>query len=73
MNSADNHKLLLALLLLLFTAGWGFFTVTITAEALAKLNVTNIIGAAGANQVMGALLTLDTLVYQHYFRKAKPE
>ncbi len=73
MNNADNHKLLLALLLVLFTAGWAYFTVYATAQALETLKVTNIIGAAGANQVLGALLTLDTLVYQHYFRKAKPE
>ncbi len=73
MNNNDLTKLILAILLMGFTAGWAFWTVEITVVALAKLNVTNVITAAGSNQVMGALLTLDTLVFQHYFRKAKPE
>ena len=73
MNNLDNHKLLLALLLLLFTASWSYFTVYATTNAIVIAKVSNIIVGAGANQVLGALLTLDTLVFQHYFRKVKPE
>jgi len=69
----ENHKLLLTLLMLLATLGWGLFCVYITVEAIAKLRVTDIIVAAGANGLMGVLGTLLTLTWQFHFRKAKPE
>lgn len=65
----DKIKLLLALLLILFTAGWAFYTVNLTFVAIAKLRVSDIISVAGASGLLGSLVTLLTLVYQHYFRK----
>ena len=69
----DRSKLFLALLMILFTAGWAFWTVNVTLVAIAKLQVSDVIVAAGANGLLGSLVTLLTLIYQHYFRKSKPE
>ena len=69
----DSVKLLLALLMILATMGWAFYTVNITLIAIAKLKVGDIVVAAGANGLLGSLVTLLTLTWQHYFRKSKPE
>lgn len=70
MDGNDKARLLLALVMVLVTIGWGTFTVYITLLAIAKLRVTDIIVAAGANGLLGMLGTLLVLVYQFYFRKA---
>jgi hypothetical protein len=69
----EKYKFALALLLILFTAGWALFSVNITIVAIDKLRVSDVIVAAGANGLLGSLVTLLTLVYQHYFRKSRPE
>ena len=69
----EKTKLLLALLMILFTAGWAFYTVNLTLIAIDKLRVSDIISVAGASGLLGSLITLLTLVYQHYFRKRLPE
>jgi outer membrane protein W len=66
----EKSRLLLAILILLVTSGWAYFTVWVTIEALASLKVSNVIGAAGANGLLGSLVTLLTLTWQFYFRKA---
>ena len=73
MDKSERYKFALALLMILFTAGWAFFTVNITLVAMAKLRASDIVVSAGANGLLGALVILLTLVYQHYFRKSKPE
>lgn len=69
----ERFKQLYALMLLGVTILWAVFCVWLTYRALAQGGEVNIIAAAGADFLLGSLATWDSLVVQHYFRKAKPE
>ena len=71
--AAERFKQVYALVLLGLTIAWAVFCVWITYRALTQGGEVNIIAAAGADFLLGSLATWDSLVVQHYFRKAKPE
>jgi hypothetical protein len=52
---------------------WALFCVWITWLATQTLNQANIIAAAGSDALLGALISWNALIIQHYFRKATPE
>lgn len=59
--------------LLALTFLWAAFCVWVTWQATKSLNAANIIAAAGCDTLLGALISWNALVIQHYFRKAIPE
>ena len=66
-------KWVYSLVLLLATLGWGYVTILLVMQALREKMEGDIIAAAGASGVMGGLMALNTLIVQHWFRKAVPE
>jgi len=70
MNSNDKARLFLAIAMLFVTVGWALFTVNATTIAMANKLTGDIIGAAGANNLLGVFGTLTILCWQFYFRKA---
>jgi fluoride ion exporter CrcB/FEX len=69
----ERNKFVLAVIMLLVTLGWSAFAVYATERAITLLKVTDILSASGAGVMTGIFGTLTTLVFQHYFRRAKPE
>lgn len=72
MNS-DRFKQLYALLLFLSLIGWAVFTVWITYRAAMDKLTQDILIAAGANTLLGALTAWNADIKQHYFRKRVKE
>lgn len=72
MKSA-NFKHLYAFTILIATIAWAVFCVWITYKATVSTTPVNILGAAGADTLLGALITYNSLIVQHYFRKSTPE
>lgn len=73
MTSDDKFKYFYAFALLIITVLWGAFSVWIVYKAATGLQAVDILGGAGATGLLGAMMTWDALVVQHYFRRAKPE
>jgi hypothetical protein len=71
--AGERFKQVYALVLLGVTIAWAVFCLWITYRALTQGGGVNIIAAAGADFLLGLLATWNSLVVQHYFRKAKPE
>lgn len=72
MKSANfKHAYSFALLALTFL--WAVFCVVVTWWAVRSLNAASIIAAAGCDTLLGALISWNALVIQHWFRKATPE
>ncbi|MDD4986738.1 MAG: hypothetical protein PHQ43_13375 [Dehalococcoidales bacterium] len=69
----DKFKYIYAFTLLMGTLAWASFCVYVTYKALCTLQEPDILTAAGANVLLGSLITWTGNVVQHYFRKAKPE
>ena len=59
--------------MLILTFLWALFCVWITWQATVSLDQANIIAAAGSDTLLGALISWNALIIQHYFRKATPE
>lgn len=78
MKSA-NFKHAYAFAVLAVTVLWAVFCVWITYQAImatianAPMAAVNVLGAAGADTLLGALITYNSLIVQHYYRKATPE
>jgi len=72
MNS-ERFKQYYSFILLGVTILWSGFSVWITYRAVSLLVATDILAAAGANVLLGALINWNGNVIQHWFRKAKPE
>lgn len=72
MKSA-NFKHVYALVLLGLTFLWAVFCVWVTWQAVRLATGTAIIVAAGVDTLLGALISWNALVIQHYFRKSTPE
>ncbi|MFA5151715.1 MAG: hypothetical protein WC554_04050 [Clostridia bacterium] len=70
---SNNFKHVYSILLLVLTFMWALFCVWITWLATQTLNQANIIAAAGSDALLGALISWNALIIQHYFRKATPE
>ena len=66
-------KWLYSFALLGLTVGWGWFTTDRVMIALREGLPTDILVAVAATGLLGSLTTWESLVVQHYFRKAKPE
>jgi hypothetical protein len=73
MSADEKFKYAYAFTLLIITVLWGAFSVWIVYKAATELLAVEILGAAGATGLLGAMITWDALVVQHYFRRAKPE
>lgn len=72
--SNKNWKWVYTFVMLFATIGWGVFTVMIVRDAALKIEnqtITQIdlISAAGASGLMGALIGWNSLIIQHWFRK----
>lgn len=69
----EVFKYCYAFTLLLVTIGWAVFSVWVTYRAISLGGAANILAAAGTDFLLGSLTTWDSLVVQHYFRKAKAQ
>ena len=69
----ERFKQYYSFVLLIITILWAGFCVWITYKACLILQAVNILAAAGANVLLGALINWNGNVIQHWFRKAKPE
>jgi uncharacterized membrane protein len=70
---SNNFKHIYSILLLVLTFLWALFCVWITWTATQNLNQASIVAAAGCDALLGALISWNALIIQHYFRKATPE
>ncbi len=70
---SNNFKHVYALLLLALTFIWAGFCVWVTWQAVKTLDAANIIAAAGVDTLLGALISWNALIIQHFYRKATPE
>ena len=68
----EQFKQVYAFVTLALTVLWAAFCVWITYQAVATKETLNILGAAGADALLGALIVWTGNINQHYFRKAKP-
>jgi len=69
--NGDTFRFIYALLLLLLTVGWGVFCVWMTYKATIDLEPVQIVVAAGASSLLGALCVWDALVVKYYFEAKK--
>lgn len=69
----EKFKYTYAFSLLGATIGWAAFCLWIVYRAVSSGVSADILVAAGASGLLGVLTTIDTIVAQHYFRKAKPQ
>ena len=69
----QSFKQFYTILLLVLTIMWAAVCVWVTLEAIETKGVVNILAAAGANELLGALIVLNVNVNQHWFRKGKPD
>lgn len=70
---SNNFKHAYAIILLMLTFLWACFCVWVTYMAVKLATESAILGAAGVDTLLGALISWNALVIQHYFRKATPE
>ncbi len=70
---SNNFKHAYALILLWLTFLWAVFCVWVTWKAVQIPTSAGIMGAAGVDTLLGALISWNALIIQHYFRKATPE
>ena len=72
MRAADWAKWIYSFLLLLLTVGWGYLSLVVLERALKDKLPVDILVSAVVSVLLGAMLTWDSLVVQHWFRKATP-
>jgi hypothetical protein len=68
----EKFKEAYALILLWLTFAWAGFCVWVTWCAIRTAEAGNIIAAGGVDALLGALVSWNALIIQHYFRKSKP-
>lgn len=73
MSRTDLLKWIYSFYLLTITMAWGAFTVMVVFNAMNFPSPANVLEAAGASTLTGALLTWNGLVVIHWFRKKNPE
>jgi len=66
-------KWLYSFALLGLTVGWGWFTTDRILLALREQLPTDILVAVASTGLLGSLTTWNTLIVQHFFRKATPK
>ena len=70
---SNNFKHVYALLLLALTFAWACLCVWVTYMAVKLATSTTILGAAGVDTLLGALISWNALIIQHFYRKSTPE
>jgi uncharacterized membrane protein YadS len=70
---SNNFKHVYSFVLLGLTFLWAFFCVWMTMKAISVKTEVAILGAAGVDTLLGALISWNALIIQHYFRKSVPE
>ena len=70
--SSERFKQIYAFVNLGLMLAWAGFCVWITFQAVASKLATDVLAAAGANLLLGALIAWNGNINQFYFRKAKP-
>ena len=70
---SNNFKHVYALVLLGLTFVWAIICVWITWKAVQLPTSAGVLGAAGVDTLLGALISWNALIIQHYYRKAVPE
>lgn len=70
---SNNFKHVYSLILLFLTFMWAVFCVWVTWQATKALNAANVIAAGGCDTLLGALLSWNAIIIQHFYRKAVPE
>ena len=70
---SNNFKHAYALILLALTFFWAGFCVWITWQAVKMPTSASVLGTAGVDTLLGALISWNALIIQHFFRKSTPE
>ena len=70
---SNRFKYIYSILLLLITVFWAGFSVWITYKAASDKLTLDILASAGANILLGNLITMCVDVKQYWFRKALPK
>ena len=70
---SNNFKHAYSIILLFLTFLWAVLCLWITWQAVQTLDAANVMAAAGVDTLLGALISWNALVIQHYYRKATPE
>jgi hypothetical protein len=73
MNKDDLPKWIFSFFLLTVNIIWAGFCVWITYKAYNELKAVDVLAAAGANVLLGALINWTGNVVQFWFRRAKPQ
>ena len=66
-------KWLYSFALLGLTVGWGWFSLRVLERALRDKLETDILVSSVVSVLLGAMITWQALIIQHWFRKGKPE
>jgi len=69
--NGDTFRFIYALVLLILTVAWAAFCVWMTYKATIDLEPAQIVVAAGASSLLGALCVWDALVVKYYFEARK--
>lgn len=69
----EKLKWLYSFAVLIVTVGWAMFTLIFVANAIDKQSAASIMAASGASLLLGAMISWNGLIVQHWFRKSKPE
>ncbi len=70
---SNNFKHAYALVLLFLTFLWAGFCIYVTYLAINLATPASILGAAGVDTLLGALISWNALIIQHFYRKSTPE
>jgi uncharacterized membrane protein len=70
---SNNFKHVYAILLLMLTFLWACVCMWVTWKAISSPTDGTILAAAGVDTLLGALISWNALIIQHYFRKSTPE
>ena len=69
----SKFKQLYAFVSLSVTIIWAAFCVWMTYRAVTDKAAVDILGTAGVNVLLGAMIAWNGNINQYFFRKAKPE
>lgn len=70
---SNNFKHIYALVLLALTFGWACVCLYITWKTMTNPTSSSVLVTAGVDTLLGALISWNALIIQHYFRKSTPE
>lgn len=71
-NTEKVLKWVYSFLMLLLFLAWGVFNVWIVYRAAIDKNTVDILGAAGASAITGAMISWNGQIVTHWFRKKGP-